>query len=237
MKTILKNASCFMLLLTAGCFTLKQSEMPTVKMTSLAEGKEVKVAVTGFAATVSAYIPVYGHQTMYVDHGPGGYASRHRMWHGGYYETMTTETLVPQVSATDAYLRRAQMLMEDAGFLLRAPKADYTVEVNFEGPFVTDGERGVEFAWMFLSVLSAEYTTQTWQAKLRIYDTQTGKTLFRKDYSQKYEDCVWSPIFFIGLAGYTQNTPNYIQNWCLSVLTDQTIADATAFLVNAGTVK
>ena len=218
------------LLALAGCFTLKQTEIPQVQMSRAPEGRDIKVAVSGFAATVTTYIPVYGYQTVYVDHGPSYYGPRRRVWHGGHYETMTSETLVPQVNVTDAYLRRAQSLLEDSGFLLRAPQPDFTVETTFEGPFIRDDERAVEFAWMFLSVLSAEYSTQTWTAKLRIHDAKTGRVLLSQEYSQKYEDCVWSPLFFIGLAGCTENSPNFMQNWCLGVLTDRVVADATAFL-------
>ena len=86
---------------------------------------------------------------------------------------------------------------------------------------------------MLCSVLSAEYATQTWTAKLRVYDAKSGRVLLTKDYSQKYEDCVWSPLFFIGLAGCTENTYNFMQSWCLTALTDRTVADATAFLAQA----
>lgn len=104
-------------LLLAGCFTLKQTEMPQVQMARAPEGRDVKVAVAGFAATVTDYIPVFGTQTVYVDHGP--YVGRHggRVWGGGHYETVTSETLVPQTRASEAFLRRAQTLLEDAGYL------------------------------------------------------------------------------------------------------------------------
>lgn len=216
--------------LLAGCFTLHQTEMPQVAMTRAPQGRDVKVAAVGFAATITDYIPIYGSQTVYVDH--GHYVGRHggRVYGGGHYETHTTETLVPQVHASEVFIQRARTQLEDAGFLVRTPQPDYTVEVTFGGPFITDGERGVMFAWQILSVLSAEYSTQTWSAKMRIYDAKSGRVLMTKDYSQKYEDCVWSPIFFIGLAGYTENTFNFMQSWCLTALTDQTISDATAFL-------
>ncbi len=216
------------LALLAGCFTLKRTEVPSVQLSHAPEGRDLKVAVSGYAATVTTYIPVYGYQTSYVDH--GYYGRGRRGWGGGHYATSTSETLVPQVQASEAYLSRARMLFEDAGFLLRVPSVDYTVEVTFDGPFVKSDERAVEFAWMFLSVLSAEYATQTWTAKLRIHDAKTGRMLFTRDYRQKFEDVVWSPLFFIGLAGYEENTFNFMQNWCLGVLTDQTVADATAFL-------
>jgi len=218
---------CMML---AGCFTLKQTPMPEVQMSRAPQGRDCKVAVAGFAASITEYIPVYGYQTVYVDHGP--YYGRHgrRYYGGGHYETMTSETMVPQVRASDAFITRAQTLLEDAGFLIRAPQPDYTVEVTFGGPFVRDDERAVEFAWLICSVLSAEYSTQTWTAKLRIYDTKTGRVAFTQDYAQKYEDCAWSPLFFVGLAGRTENSFNFMQSWCLTALTDRTVADATAFL-------
>ena len=218
------------IVLLAGCFTLKQTEMPSVQFSRAPEGRDVAVAVSGFAATITTYTPIYGYQTVFVDDGPFYGPRGRRYYGGGHSRTMTTETLVPQVNASDAYLRRAQTLLEDAGFLLRAPSADFNVEVAFGGPFITDGERAVEFAWMFLSVFSAEYATQTWTAKLRIHDAKTGKLLLGQEYVQKYEDCVWSPFFFIGLAGCTENTFNYMQNWCLTALTDRAMADATAFL-------
>ena len=216
--------------LLAGCFTLKQTPMPQVEMSRAPQGADVKVAVSGFAATVTDYIPVFGHQTVYVDHGP--YYGRHgrRYWGGGHYETVTSETMVPQVRASDAFVTRAQNLLEDAGFLVRAPQPDYTLEVTFGGPFVRDDERAVEFAWLLCSVLSAEYSTQTWTAKLRIYDAKTGRVAFTREYAQKYEDCAWSPLFFIGLAGRTENSFNFMQSWCLTALTDRTVSDATAFL-------
>ena len=134
--------------LLAGCFTLKQTPMPQVEMSRAPQGADVKVAVSGFAATITDYIPVYGHQTVYVDHGP--YYGRHgfRYWGGGHYETVTSSTMVPQVRASDAFVTRAQNLLEDAGFLVRAPQPDYTLDVTFEGPFVRDDERAVEFAWL-----------------------------------------------------------------------------------------
>ena len=218
------------LFLLAGCFTLKQTEVPNVQMTRAPEGRDIKVSCQGFAATVTTYVPVYSYQTSYVDHGPYYHHGRRGWYGGGHFQTVTSETLLPQVQASQAYLTRAQNLLEDAGYLLRAPNPDYTVEVTFTGPLVRSDERAVEFAWMFLSVFSAEYSTQTWKADLRIHDTKTGRVVLSQNYTQKFEDCVWSPLFFVGLAGYDENTFNFMQNWCLGVLTDRAIADVTSFL-------
>ena len=134
------------IVLLAGCFTLKQTEMPSVQFSRAPAGRDVAVAVSGFAATITTYTPIYGYQTVFVDDGPYFGPHGRRYYGGGHYRTMTSETLVPSVNASDAYLRRAQTHLEDAGFLLRAPSADYNVEVAFGGPFVRDRERAVEFA-------------------------------------------------------------------------------------------
>jgi hypothetical protein len=218
-------------LLLAGCFTIRQTEMPVSQMTRAPEGRDVKVALSGFAAVLTEYIPVYGYETVYVDHGWYGRRGPYRRgWYGGHYETATTETLIPRARANEAYRLRAQATLEENGFLLRATPADYTVDVTFEGPFVSSSETAAEWAWMLCSVLTTEYSVQTWTAKLKIYDSQSGRVLFHEDFSQKYEDLVFSPLFFIGLAGYTENTFTYMQNWCLTALTDRAMAAATAYL-------
>jgi len=213
----------------AGCFTLHRSPQTQSVMTRAPEGKDVKVALSGFAATITEYIPVYGHETVYVDDGWYGRRGR-RAWYGGHFVTSTSETFIPQIKASEAFLRRAQAHLEENGFLLRASPADFTVDVSFDGPFVTASEQAVEWTWMICSILSAEYSTQTWTAKLKVYDNKTGRIVFHRDYSQKFEDVVWSPLFFVGLAGYSENTYNFMQSWCLSALTDRACADATAFL-------
>jgi hypothetical protein len=219
-------------LLLAGCFTISQTEMPVSQMTRAPEGRDVKVALSGFAALLTEYIPVYGYETVYVDHGWYGRRGRYgrRGWYGGHFETATTETFIPQTRANDAFRLRAQATLEENGFLLRAAPADYTVDVTFSGPFVSSSETAAEWAWMLCSVLTTEYSVQTWTAKLKIYDSRSGHVLFHEDYSQTYEDLVFSPLFFIGLAGYTENTYGYMQNWCLTALTDRAMAAATAFL-------
>lgn len=221
------------MLLLAGCFTIRQTEMPETQMTRAPEGRDVKVALSGFAAMLTEYIPVYGYETVYVDHGwygRRGPRGRRGGWYGGHFETATTETLIPQTRANEAFRLRAQATLEENGFLLRASPADYTVDVTFAGPFVSSSETAKEWAWMLCSVLTTEYSVQTWTAKLKVYDSKTGRVLFHEDYTQTYEDLVFSPLFFVGLAGYGENTYGYMQNWCLTALTDRAMAAATAFL-------
>ena len=219
-------------LLLAGCFTVSQTEKPVFEMTRAPEGRDVKVSLSGFAATLTELIPVYGYETVYVEpgwrgrRGPGPRGG----WHGGHFEVAQTEAYIPQTRANEAFRLRAQSTLEENGFLLRATPTDYTVDVTFAGPSVSSSELAAEWAWMLCSVLTTEYSVQTWTAKLKIYDNKTGRVLFHEDYSQKYEDLVFSPLFFVGLSGYTENTFSYMQNWCLTALTDRAMAAATAFL-------
>lgn len=216
-----------------GCFTMHETKPVQVQLTDAPKGSDVKVSLSGFEATVTEYTSIYGYQTYYVDGGPAWGRHGRRGWYGGHYETATTETLIPKVSKTGMFFQRAKNMLEDRGFLLRVSPADYNVDVTFEGPFVSDDERSVEWAWMLCSILSAEYSVQNWNARLRIYDNKTGRVVFTRDYSQKYDNVVWSPLFFIGLSGYTRNSYNYMQSWCLTALTDRAMADATAFLSSA----
>lgn len=231
MKT--KMMSVAMLVLLAGCFTWHEAVVPESVFTRAPKGKDVKINLTGFAATLTQYVSVWGHETVYVDDGwhmhRGG---RHRGFGGGHYSTVTTETLVPQTSANDAFFRRAQAILEDNGYILRAQNPDWIVDVVFEGPYKSDSEAAVEFAWMFCSVLSAEYAVQTWSAKLKIYDARSGHVVHSRDFQQKYDVAMWSPLFFVGLSGTAKTTFTYLQSHCLQALTDSAVAEATAFLAS-----
>ena len=224
MKRILTFSAMAIL---AGCFTVKETEFPQTSMTSLPEGKEVSVKLQGFQASVTDFMAVYGYDTVWVSgrrHGRYG-------WRPGHYATVTSSTYVPQVRATDFFLSRASTSMESAGFVTKASQPDYLVEVEFGGPFVADSERGVAAIWMLFSIFSADYSVQTWTAKLKIYDNKTGKMVFHRDYSQRYEVAVWGPIPILSPAGSSKTTANAMQSWCLTALTDRTVADASAFIV------
>ena len=100
---------------------------------------------------------------------------------------------------------------------------------------MTDSEKGMKALWLVLSILTADYSAETWTAKVKIYDNKTGKMVFHRDYSQLYEVTVWGPLPIFSPAGSSKNTANAMQSWCLTALTDRVMADATAFL--AATVK
>jgi len=210
----------------AGCFTLHESEYPRTENAS-AGGKDIKVQLSGFEASVTTYTTVYGYETVYTH---GGY---HRYRRGGGYwwpTTVATETYVPHTTQTSAFLDRATEILEVGGFNVKCEKPDYRVEVKFSGPVVTDNDRAVMAAWSLLSVLSADYGVQAWSAKLKIYEVATGKLLLMHDYDERYQAVVWGPIPIFSPSGSSKTSDNTMQNWCLMALTDKAMADATAFL-------
>ena len=216
------------LAVTAGCFTVKETEYPQISVQSLPEGADVSVSLQGFSAAVTEYMTVYGHETVWVSGRPRGRYG----WTPGYHSTLTSATYVPRVRTTDFYLSRASTSMETAGFATKAKNPDYVVNVEFQGPSVTDSERMTEAGWMLLSLFTADYSVETWSAKLKIYDSATGKVVYHRDYTQRYEVTVWGPLPLLSPAGSSKNTANAMQSWCLTALTDRAVADAAAFLVS-----
>ena len=212
----------------AGCFTVKETDFPQTAVTALPKDKNVSVKIQGFAATVTDYMSVYSYDTVWVrgrPHGRYGYTP-------GHYATVSSSTYVPQVRTTEFFLERARTSAEEAGFVTQAQQPDYLVDVTFNGPFVTDSEKGVKALWLLLSIFSADYSVETWTAKIKIYDNKTGKMVFHRDYSQRYEVAVWGPLPILSPAGSSKNTANAMQSWCLTALTDRVMADATAFLAS-----
>ena len=212
----------------AGCFTVKETDFPQTMVSALPKDKNVSVKIQGFSATVTDYMSVHSYDTVWVSGRPRGRYG----WAPGHYATVSSSTSVPQVRATEFFLERARTSAEEAGFATQAQQPDYLLDVTFNGPFITDSERGVKALWLLLSILSADYSVETWTAKVKIYDNKTGKMVFHRDYSQRYEVAVWGPLPIFSPAGSSKNTANAMQSWCLTALTDRVMADATAFLVN-----
>ena len=207
----------------AGCFTLSHTEYPQTAMSRPSGASEVTVALTGFDAVITSYVPVYGYETAYR---PGGY--RRRPF--GYYETYSTTTYYPQSSHTTAFVERAQDLLEKSGFTVTPTGAKYRVEVRFDGPYVSDGERTAQALWLILSALSADYGVETWTAQLRVYDAASNRLVMSNDYTQRYQAVVWGPIPIFSPACSDQTERNTMQSWCLTALTDRAMADASAFM-------
>lgn len=218
-------ASAALLLSVAGCWTFNESEYPQVEMTPIAmAATNATIAVTGFKSVFVDYNTVSGYSTVYV---PGWYNRYHYM--PGHFETVNTVTYVPVARNSDAFLVRAKELFEQAGFAF-ANTPRYTVEVRFEGPATTSSDMNRTLAWMLCTVFFCDYSAQSWTARLSVRDNTTGKLLLGRDYVQRYEANVFSLIPLFGPASCPDTSHSHMQAWCLSALTERTVADATAFL-------
>ena len=214
--------------LVSGCFTLDETQYPSVQMSPLAANVTNRtVTVRGFEATITETILVTGYETVFI---PGGYGRHH--YHPGGYETVRTTTEIPQSRQTDMFLERAKNLLEESGFNLMSGTPDFIVEAKFSGPVSEANDDAVRLLWWLGTAFTCDSYGQAWRAKLKIYDNRTGKLVFHHDYEQRYDATMFSPIPLFGIASYDKTEPNYIQSWCLTALTDRIAADASAILTS-----
>lgn len=217
--------------LVAGCLTVHHSEFPEVVMSRLPEGRELRVALAGFEATVTSYLPVHNYTTVWND-GPEYYHrhGRHHAYYGPRSEMWSSTTYIPQVNQDNTYIKFATDTLEDAGCIIAVSNIDYIVDVSFSGPVISNTDRAVEAMWVVFSILSADYSAQEWSARMKIRDGATGKVLLVRDYTQKCSAAVWGPIPIFSPLSASDTGDTAMQAWSLSALTSRAMADATAFL-------
>jgi len=213
-------------LVLAGCFTVSETPFPTVTFSAdRSAATNITVAVRGFETTITQYTVVDGYETIYYHGGCGP-----RRCYGGGFATAHTTTVVPNTRPSDAFLEQAKDRLEGLGFNIMAQTPDYVVEARFSGPTSTAGDTAASVAWIVLSLLTCDHGAATWTARLKIHDNRSGRLVFSRDYSQKYEVTGFSPIPLLGISSYDRTTTNYMQCWCLGALTEQMMADTAEFL-------
>ena len=214
--------------LVQGCFTISQSEYPSVEL-SQAKGDDVRISLSGFETTEVSYTPVYGYSTVWG--GSRGYWHRGH-YHGGwvYPQTVSTTTYIPESRISTEFAERAQDAFESAGYIVSATNPTYTVDLKFTGGGETDSDGTYEALCMLFTLLTTDWTRETWTARLKITDSATGKVVFSRAYAQTYSATVWGPIPLFSPLGATEVSGSFIKGWCLSALTDRAVADATAYL-------
>ena len=218
------------LMALTGCVTFNETEPPAISIGALPSGKSLRVQVAGFDAFLTSFVPVYGYST--VVGGSAWYGPHGRYYGGPYATTVATETYVPHATPTTMFRDRAVETLEKCGYVLQTNDPQYRVEVNFSGPFTTDGELWKSVAWNILTILTADYESQDWTAKLKIHEVKTGKLLLVRDYSQHYQVTVWGPIPIFCPSACDKTKYGAMQSWCLTMLTDRALQDATDFLSN-----
>ena len=211
--------------LLSGCIVCSETEFPKTQPVALAQGRNIAVQLSGFEAVVTTYVPVYEYGTVFAGR---PMSCRRRPVY--YTATYANQTYVPQSSTTTAFAERAAETFEKGGYLLQSATPQFRVEVKFAGPFVSDGDSAESAAWSIFTAFTAGHGTQTWSAKLKIYDVASGRLVYHKDYLQKYEAIVWGPLPLFSPAGSGTISYGSMQSWCLSALTDLAVADAMSYL-------
>jgi len=211
-------------LLVAGCFTISETPFPSVTFhANSAAATNIAITVRGFHTTLTDYVMVDGFQTIFYDGGP--------RWYGGSgIATAHSTTVIPQERPSDMFLDQARDRLERIGFNIMAQTPDYVVEARFSGPTTTAGDTAKTIAWVVCSLLTCDHGAETWTARLKIHDNRTGRLVFSKDYSQKYEVTGFSPIPLLGISSYERTSAKYMQCWCLGAMTQQMVADTAEFL-------
>lgn len=213
-------------IILSGCWTFNETTYPSVECSRAKNtATNLTLAVNGFESVFVDYEAITGYSTVYV---PSRRCRRY--WVPGTYETVSTVSYVPTRRSTDIFLTRARELFEESGFLVGGSVPRVSVEVKFEGPFTSSTDFNRSLLWSLGTIFFCDYSSQEWTAKLRIRDNTTGKLLFHREYSQRYEANVFSLIPLFGPTACRETSPAQMQSWCLFALTERTVADATAFL-------
>ena len=233
-KVGFSSVALFALVLVSGCFTVREPEYPQIAVPSIPAGKDMRVQIEGFDATITTYVPVYGYTTVTGYSGPcyGRHGHRHC---GLTTTTVSTTDFVPQTSATSVFRVRAADALERAGCILQTTDPMYRIEVRFDGPFTEDGDGWATAGWMLLSIFTADYGAQNWSARLKVYDVKSGRLVHTSDFMQRYEAVVWGPIPIFSPGCSDKTSYNVMKSWCLTALTDLAVADAMKYI--SGVVK
>ena len=214
----------------SGCWTVREAAHPAVEISALPSGKDVRVQLAGFDATVTTCDTAYGYTTV-TGFAPG-YYDRHGRYRGGGIGTTTYQTteFIPHTEATSVYRDRATDAFERAGCVLQTKDPRYRVEVRFEGPFIESGDVWAAAGWMICTIFTADYGAADWSAKLKIHDMKTGKMVHEKGFTERDEAVVWGPIPIFSPACSSRNSASVMNDICLTALTDRAVAEAVSFL-------
>ena len=215
--------------LFAGCWTVREAELPKPAAVSLPDGKELKVKVEGFEASVTTYEAAYGYGTV-TGYGAPVYNCRGYS-RGGYgTATYSTTEYIPHTESTPVYRNRATDALERAGCIVQAKDPQYRIEVRFDGPFTESGDGWATAGWLVCTIFTADFGAQDWTAKLKIHDLSSGKLIHEKDLMVRDEAVVWGPIPIFSPASASRTSSSVMKDNCLNALTDLAVAEVVTFL-------
>ena len=229
-KRIVRLFDCLIVLLVlAGCWTVRETPPPGVAVVKVPEGKDLTVQVAGFDATVTTFETAYGYTTV---SGYAPYYDYRGRYRGSAYGTTTYSTTeyIPHTESTPVYRNRATDALERAGCIVQAKDPRSRIEVRFVGPFVESGDCWAEAGWLICTIFTADFGAQNWAAKLKVHDLSSGKLIYEKDLTVRDEAVVWGPIPIFSPASASRTSSNVMMDNCLNVLTDLAVAEAVSFL-------
>lgn len=208
----------------SGCWTISESEYPDVEAARLPAGKAVSVSLSGFEVDLQKYVPVEGHEQMKTNaadrtDGPCVKASSAT---NVFYATRNT--------VSSKLIDRVSIGLERKGFEIKAMKAQYVIDMKYEGPFDRDYDA---LKWIGLSlctIFTADKNVETWTGRMRVFDCASRKEVFVKHYTNECSVAVWGPIPIASPACHPQITCTACSSWALTAMTDEAIADASKFL-------
>jgi len=209
-------------LLLAGCWTISETEYPSASVT---QGKGIHVKLTNYRTGVYDYVTVEGHESMSTNETDVLLVGQDRA-------TQTDISWMMQYSAAGRLVSRSVAELKRKGYVIDIKKPQYILEVSFKGPSFPDYDVLRQLCYAVCTLFTAENMVVIWTSKLKVRDGATNEVLYEKDFEQKYDVTVWGPIPVASPACCSKISYDGANSWALTALTDQVVAEATAFIAS-----
>jgi len=211
-------------LLLAGCWTLSETEYPSVSVTP---SNGIRVKLQNFRTGVYHYSPVEGHESM-------SGTEPDEILVGQDRQTQTDVSWRLQFSASGRLVSRVVAELKRKGYVIDTKKPQYVIELKFSQPALPEYDVLRQVCYGLCTLFTAENMVLTRTAYLKVRDGETDKVLYSKDFDQTYDVTVWGPIPVASPACSEKVSYDGANSWALTALTDQAVADATAFIAGRG---
>ena len=225
MKTNTLLLSAAFAVVLSGCWTVSETEFPSVSTTPAPAGKTISVKFANFRTGVYQYKAVEGHETM---QGAADIDEVKKEFQQSYVDSSMSWML--QNSASGSLVSRAMAELTRQGYVIDAKKAKYQVEIAFKGPELPEHDVLRQWGYYLCTLFTAENTKVTWSAVMQVRNAATDELLCSKDYTQEYEIMTWGPLPLLSPCFSLKTSVTHASCWALTALTDVAIADATAFI-------
>jgi len=213
---------CTLSLLVAGCWTVSETEYPTVSVTG---SKGVRVRLANFRTGVYEYMPVEGHESMTAN-------ATDELLIGQARTTQTETSWRMQYAASGRLVSRMVAELKRKGYVIDMKTPQYVIDVKFSGPEFPGQDALRQLGYCICTLFTAENMVVSWTATLKVRDGVSNKVLYRKDLEQIYDATAWGPIPVASPACCKKISHAGVNSWALTALSDRALADATAFIAS-----